>query len=180
LDWNNDRISCDPKVMMGKPVVAGTHVTVESILKRLAAGESETQILEANPRLTPADIRAALQCAAEVLHGDRIYPHEIAAKDPAVNLVADENVDAGIVSALRDAGHAVTYVRETAEFLAMTIQEPLAGIGHGPGSCRSLPRSADSQTTRTRQPARLRYLRLRITHLSRRHKKPAVAGWWRG
>ena len=97
---------------MGKPVVAGTRVTVESILERLAAGESETQILEANPRLTPADIRAALQCAAEVLHGDRIYPHEIAALDPAVNLVADENVDAGIVSALRDAGRAVTYVRE--------------------------------------------------------------------
>ena len=76
---NNARIFCDPKVMMGKPVVAGTRVTVESILERLAAGESETQILEANPRLTLADIRAALQFAAETLHGDRIYPHQIAA-----------------------------------------------------------------------------------------------------
>jgi uncharacterized protein (DUF433 family) len=76
---SNDRISCDPKVMMGKPVVAGTRVTVESILERLAAGESETQILDANPRLTPADVRAALQFAADMLHGDRIYPHDIAA-----------------------------------------------------------------------------------------------------
>lgn len=76
---NNDRISCDPKVMMGKPVVAGTRVTVESILERLAAGESETQILEANPRLRSADVRAALQFAAETLHGDHIYPHQIAA-----------------------------------------------------------------------------------------------------
>ncbi|WP_295445763.1 DUF433 domain-containing protein [uncultured Thiodictyon sp.] len=76
---SNDRVSCDPKVMMGKSVVAGTRVTVESILERLAAGESETQILEANPRLTPADVRAVLQFAAETLHGDRICPHQIAA-----------------------------------------------------------------------------------------------------
>jgi uncharacterized protein (DUF433 family) len=76
---SRDRIFCDPTVMMGKPVIAGTRVTVESILERLAAGESETQILEANPRLVPEDIRAALQFAADTLHGDRIYPHEIAA-----------------------------------------------------------------------------------------------------
>ena len=76
---SNDRISCDPKVMMGKPAIVGTRITVESILERLAAGESEAQILKANPRLTTADIRAALQFAAEMLHGDRIYPHDVAA-----------------------------------------------------------------------------------------------------
>ena len=76
---NSDRISCDPKVMMGKPVIAGTRITVESILERLATGESEEQILAANPRLEPADIRAALAFAAEILHGDRIYPQEVAA-----------------------------------------------------------------------------------------------------
>ena len=76
---SHHRISCDPKVMLGKPVVAGTRVTVESILERLGAGESEAQILEANPRLTPADIRAALQFAAQALHGDRVYPHDAAA-----------------------------------------------------------------------------------------------------
>lgn len=76
---SSERISCNPKVMMGKPVVMGTRVTVESILERLAAGESEAQILEAQPRLTHADIRAALRFAADVLHGDRIYPHDVAA-----------------------------------------------------------------------------------------------------
>ena len=49
----------NPKVMMGKPTVAGTRIMVESILERLAGGESEVQILEANPRLRPDDIRAA-------------------------------------------------------------------------------------------------------------------------
>jgi uncharacterized protein (DUF433 family) len=67
-------IVSSPKVMMGKPTVAGTRITVESILERLAAGESEMQILEANPRLTPGDIRAALAFAAEVLQADVVYP----------------------------------------------------------------------------------------------------------
>ncbi len=49
---------------MGKPTVADTRITVESILERLAAGESEAQILEANPRLTPEDIRTALGFSA--------------------------------------------------------------------------------------------------------------------
>jgi uncharacterized protein (DUF433 family) len=52
-------IVANPKVMMGKPTIAGTRITVESILERFAAGESEAQILEANPRLAPQDIRAA-------------------------------------------------------------------------------------------------------------------------
>lgn len=67
-------IVSNPRVMMGKPTVAGTRITVESILERLAAGESEVQILEASPRLTPDDIRAALAFAAEVLHADVVYP----------------------------------------------------------------------------------------------------------
>jgi uncharacterized protein (DUF433 family) len=67
-------IVSNPNVMMGKPTVAGTRITVESILERLAAGEPAAQILEANPRLTPEDIRAALAFAAEVLHADVVYP----------------------------------------------------------------------------------------------------------
>jgi len=59
-----NRIHSDPKVMMGKPVVAGTRITVESILERLGAGESVEQILEAHPRLTEEDVRAALGFAA--------------------------------------------------------------------------------------------------------------------
>jgi uncharacterized protein (DUF433 family) len=59
---------------MGKPTIVGTRITVESILERLAAGESQDQIIQANPRLTPDDIRLALAFAAQVLHADVIYP----------------------------------------------------------------------------------------------------------
>lgn len=56
-------IVSDPKVMMGKPVVAGTRITVELILEKLAAGEAVEQILEAHPRLTRQAIQAALAFA---------------------------------------------------------------------------------------------------------------------
>jgi len=60
-------IVSDPKVMMGKPVIAGTRVTVEIILEKLSAGETVEQILEAHPRLTREAIRAALAFAAHAL-----------------------------------------------------------------------------------------------------------------
>ena len=67
-------IVCDPAVMMGKPVVAGTRITVELILEKLAAGESFEQLLEAHPRLTRPAILAALDFAARVLRSDIVYP----------------------------------------------------------------------------------------------------------
>jgi uncharacterized protein (DUF433 family) len=66
-------------VMMGKPVIAGTRITVESILERLAAGESEEQIIEANPRLERVNIREALYFAARALHADIVYPIDVEA-----------------------------------------------------------------------------------------------------
>ncbi len=54
----------NPAVMMGKPVVAGTRLTVELILEKLAAGETVEQILDAHPRLTRDGISAALEFAA--------------------------------------------------------------------------------------------------------------------
>ena len=71
---NNQMIQSDPKIMMGKPVVAGTRITVELILEKLAAGETIEQILEAHPRLTREAVLAALQFAADVLRADVIYP----------------------------------------------------------------------------------------------------------
>jgi uncharacterized protein (DUF433 family) len=59
---------------MGKPVVAGTRVTVELILEKLAAGETVEEILEAHPRLTREAIQAALAFAAEALRADVVYP----------------------------------------------------------------------------------------------------------
>ncbi len=67
-------IVSDPKVMMGKPVVAGTRITVELILEKLAAGETVEQVLEAHPRLTRQAIQAALTFAAEALRADVVYP----------------------------------------------------------------------------------------------------------
>ena len=67
-------IVSDPTVMMGKPVISGTRITVELVLEKMAAGETEDQILEAHPRLTRDGIRAALAFAAEALRADVIYP----------------------------------------------------------------------------------------------------------
>lgn len=69
----------NPNVMMGKPVIAGTRITVESILERLAAGETEEQLLSAYPRLTVEGIKAALAFAANALRNDVVYPVDPAA-----------------------------------------------------------------------------------------------------
>ena len=57
-------VASDPAIMMGKPVIAGTRITVELILEKLTAGETVEQILDAHPRLTAAAIKAALAVAA--------------------------------------------------------------------------------------------------------------------
>lgn len=67
-------IVSDPSVMMGKPVVAGTRITVEIILEKLAAGETVEQLLEAHPRLTREAIQAALSFATDALRADVVYP----------------------------------------------------------------------------------------------------------
>ncbi len=67
-------IEVNPKVMMGKPVVKGTRLTVELILQSLAAGESVENLLKSHPRLTKEGIYAALSFAADSLKGENIYP----------------------------------------------------------------------------------------------------------
>jgi uncharacterized protein (DUF433 family) len=69
-------VTSNPKVMMGKPVVAGTRITVELVLEKLGAGESIEQILSEHPRLTVEGIRAAIAFAAEALRADVVYPLE--------------------------------------------------------------------------------------------------------
>jgi uncharacterized protein (DUF433 family) len=70
----NASITSDPGMMQGKPVVAGTRITVESILEKLAAGESIDEILAAHPRLTREAVQAALAFAAKALKADVTYP----------------------------------------------------------------------------------------------------------
>ena len=67
-------IVSDPTVMMGKPVVAGTRITVELILEKLGAGESIEQLLDSHPRLTREAILEALRFGAEALRSDVVYP----------------------------------------------------------------------------------------------------------
>ncbi len=60
----NDRIEINPKIMLGKPVIRGTRVPVELILRKLSEGAKEEDILNAYPHLCPDDIRAALAYGA--------------------------------------------------------------------------------------------------------------------
>ncbi|MBX0331385.1 DUF433 domain-containing protein [Oscillochloris sp. ZM17-4] len=67
-------ITADPAIMMGKPVVAGTRITVEAILDKFAAGETLDQLLAAHPKLTREAVFAAFTYAADVLRSDTVYP----------------------------------------------------------------------------------------------------------
>jgi uncharacterized protein (DUF433 family) len=67
-------IRSDSEVMMGKPVVEGSRVTVESILEELGAGRTIEELLEAHPRLTRDGVLAAVRFGAKVLRADVAYP----------------------------------------------------------------------------------------------------------
>lgn len=67
-------IESKPDVMMGKPVIAGTRLTVEGILERLAAGETIDAVVAEHPRLTREAVLAAIEFAARVLRADVVYP----------------------------------------------------------------------------------------------------------
>jgi uncharacterized protein (DUF433 family) len=62
-----DRIEINPKVMLGKPVIRGTRITVELILRKISEGATEKELVEAYPRLTREDIKAAIRYAADTL-----------------------------------------------------------------------------------------------------------------
>ena len=78
-----DRIEVNPKVMMGKPVIRGTRLTVEMIVRKLSEGATDTDLLAAYPRLTQEDIRAALGYAADtVAHEETLFiAHESLVRD---------------------------------------------------------------------------------------------------
>ena len=70
------KITCDPNVLGGKPVVVGTRISVELILENLGAGETVEELIEAHPNLSPESIRAAIAFAARTMRLDSIYPTE--------------------------------------------------------------------------------------------------------
>ena len=69
-----DRIEFHPEVMLGKPVVRGTRITVEIILEQLAAGCTFEEILENYPRLAREDILAAVAYARQAIGTDEFIP----------------------------------------------------------------------------------------------------------
>jgi len=70
----NQLVQSDPDLMLGKPVVRGTRITVEMILRKLSCGESVEQILESHPRLTREAVLAALEYAAEAMGHETVHP----------------------------------------------------------------------------------------------------------
>ncbi len=68
----HDRIVMDPKIMFGKPVMKGTRITAELILRKLSEGMTDAQILEHHPHLHVEDIRAAAAFAADHLANEEI------------------------------------------------------------------------------------------------------------
>jgi uncharacterized protein (DUF433 family) len=67
-----DQISVDPKIMCGKPVVAGTRITVEYVLEQLGHGHSVQELLDGHPRLTREGIEAAVKYAIDALRAERV------------------------------------------------------------------------------------------------------------
>ncbi len=67
------RIIIDPQIMVGKPVIRGTRIPVELIVRMLGQGISESEILKEYPHLEPDDIRASLAYAAQLLAHEEVF-----------------------------------------------------------------------------------------------------------
>ena len=70
------RISIDPAIMLGKPCIKGTRITVELILRKLGAGRSFADLVAAYPKLTEDDVRAALAFAADYMQHETVLAAE--------------------------------------------------------------------------------------------------------
>jgi uncharacterized protein (DUF433 family) len=68
------RIIVDPRIMVGKPVIRGTRIPVDTIIHRIAQGETIEELLEDYPKLTRQDIRAALEYAERLVRGEDVMP----------------------------------------------------------------------------------------------------------
>ena len=73
MTWQ-ERIDINPAVMVGKPVVRGTRITVEFVIDLLAAGWTTREILKGYPGLKTEDVQACLVYASALLHSENVYP----------------------------------------------------------------------------------------------------------
>jgi uncharacterized protein (DUF433 family) len=76
MNWQ-DHITIDPDILVGKPVIKGTRLSVEFIVELLAQGWSEAEILRNYPGLKSEDIRACLLYASEIVRSEKVYPLSI-------------------------------------------------------------------------------------------------------
>jgi len=72
MDWQ-ERITVDPEVLVGKPIVKGTRISVEFVLDLLGRGWTIEQILREYDHLTPEDIQACLAYASDMMKSERVY-----------------------------------------------------------------------------------------------------------
>lgn len=70
------RIIVNPKVMVGKPTIRGLRITVEQILKALAGGVSEIELLEEYPELEKKDFQAVYTYATDLVNEEKVFPAE--------------------------------------------------------------------------------------------------------
>jgi uncharacterized protein (DUF433 family) len=73
MNWQ-ERIIIDPEIMVGKPVIKGTRITVEFVIDLLARGWAAGDILKNYPGLKNEDIQACLVYASVVLHAEKVFP----------------------------------------------------------------------------------------------------------
>ena len=73
MNWR-EHITVDPHILVGKPIVRGTRISVEFVLDLLARGWSQEQILREYDHLTDADVQACLAYASEVLKSEQVHP----------------------------------------------------------------------------------------------------------
>ena len=76
MNWQ-DRITIDPEILVGKPVIKGTRLAVEFIIELLAQGWSEEEVLKNYPGVTEEDIHACLAYASASLRDEKVYPLKV-------------------------------------------------------------------------------------------------------
>lgn len=72
MDWRQ-RIVVDPKVLVGKPIIKGTRISVELVIDLLARGYTRDQIIQQYDHLTPDDVQACLAYASDMLRSEKVY-----------------------------------------------------------------------------------------------------------
>lgn len=72
MNWK-DRIIVDPNILVGKPIVQGTRISVEFVIDLLGRGWTVDDVLKEYDHLTPADVQACLAYASEILKSERVY-----------------------------------------------------------------------------------------------------------